>query len=239
MGPGRLRHDTSSQVRVGIGCGQARSVKAWHGKAGIGQGINKIEGGGNTMELLKFTLHGTRPLIMHSPKGMLGAEKSPSRKHIPTAADEAEMGAYRLPDGGLCVPADAVRECILSGAMTFRYQRRSAKPFLAGAMLLMDEYFPLVTSDGEQIRDYEVYIKRVVVQRQGILRARPRINPPWSVVCAFEYNAFVFKTDEDFLALFKEAAETGGRVIGLLDHRIEKGGSFGGFIVGDTTILHE
>jgi len=147
------------------------------------------------------------------------------RKEIPTAEDEAEAGAYRLPNGALGFPATGVRNATLSGAKGLRLGKKALRPLLAGSLLPADPMFPLTDSVGEAIEKYEIDVQRAVVQRQGIMRARPRIDPPWFLVCSFRYNPVV--TIEHIETALIEA----GKVVGLGDYRIEKTGWYGAFEV--------
>jgi len=183
--------------------------------------------------VIQFSIEGLTPLLMHNPQGMTRVnEGSATRgKNIPSREEEAETGAYRLPDGNLCVPATGVRNCILSGAKGLRINRKAASPMISGSLLQMDEYFPLVDLDGEPIREYIVDVRRAVIQRQGIMRARPRIDPPWVVVGTFRYNEVAG------VEAIRNAFEEGGRSVGLLDFRIEKKGWYGSFQVLNLEIV--
>ena len=175
------------------------------------------------MEMVQFVLEGVTPLLMHSPQGMKRSDQNVGRKEIPTPEDEAEAGAYRLPNGDLGFPATGVRNCILSGAKGLRVGRRALRPLLAGALLPADPMFPFTDAKGTPISDYEVDVQRAVVQRQGIMRARPKISPPWFLACAFRFNEVVT------LDHVKAALGEAGSVVGLGDYRIEKNGWYGSF----------
>lgn len=197
----------------------------------IGQEI--IDSMEPAQEYLRFVIRGTTPMLQHNPAGSMVRDTPGSvrGRSIPSAEDEAEAGTYRLPDGGLCVPAVAVRNCILSGAKGLRVGRRAARPFVSGSLLLADQFFPLLTSDGEQITTFELDIQRAVVQRQGIMRARPRIDPPWYVAGSFLYNPVAD------IEVIRTCLDEAGKVTGLLDYRIEKGGPYGGFRLEELEIV--
>lgn len=182
------------------------------------------------MNTLHITLNGQSPLLMHNPQGMLGGKSdSMNRKQIPTAEEDAEKSLYVLPDGNLFVPAVAVRNSMLSGAKGYRIGKKSAWAVLAGAVLMIDEMLPLYRN-GNPIsgKDYSIDIRRAVVQRQGIPRARARIELPWQLDCIFGYN-------EDLAGLdhINTALNSAGQMIGLLDYRVEKKGWFGRFEVAE------
>lgn len=181
------------------------------------------------METVHIKLNGLSPLLMHNPEGMRRASEDMNRKSIPTPEEEAEKSIYRLPDGNLYVPAVAVRNSMLNGAKGYRIGKKSAMGILSGAVLMVDEAFPLYRN-GKPIseRDYSIDIRRAVVQRQGITRARAKIELPWSLDCVFDYN-------EDLAGLnhIETAMNTAGQIVGLLDYRVEKKGWFGRFEVAE------
>ena len=95
------------------------------------------------MNTLTFTLVGQSPLLMHSPASMVRLGNEMGRKTIPEPEEEARAGLYILPDGNLYVPAIAVRNAMLNGAKGYRIGKKSASAILAGAVLMLDEAFPL------------------------------------------------------------------------------------------------
>ncbi len=176
------------------------------------------------MGTLQIVLRGLTPLLMHDPKGMVpGSSKSSGlgKKKIPTPKEEAEQGAYRLPNNDLAVPTVAVRASILNGAKGLRIGKTAAKPQIAAALMPMgDQLFPLFRSEAP-ITEYNIDTRRVMVQRAGIMRSRAEIVIPWQVVATFQYNPVV--SAEAIL----QAASNAGRLAGLLDYRPEKSGWYG------------
>lgn len=180
------------------------------------------------MEQLHIKLNGLSPILMNNPVGKMpmdASEQKLGRKEIPSPEDEAKAGRYLLPDGNFYVPAIAVRNTLLNATKGQLINRRSALPFIAGGVLMLDEAFPL-TRDGQAIsgEDYSIDIRRAVVQGQGIMRARPRIELPWQLEAIFEYDKDVVSQE-----VIRAVAERAGRTVGLLDYRVQKKGWFGRF----------
>jgi len=182
------------------------------------------------MTTLHILLNGLSPLLMHNPAGSMptdASEQKLGRKKIPTPADEAKAARYLLPDGNFYVPAIAVRNSLLTGTKGQLINRRSALPFISGGILMLEEFFPLLR-DGQPIPgdDYTVDVRRAVIQRQGIMRARPRVELPWHLDAVFDY-------DKDLVDInvIKAVAERAGRTVGILDYRTERKGWFGRFEV--------
>ncbi|GAH26832.1 unnamed protein product, partial [marine sediment metagenome] len=182
------------------------------------------------METLHIQLYGLSPLLMHNPVGSMptdASEQKLGRKKIPKPEDEAKAGRYLLPDGNFYVPAIAVRNSLLTGTRGQLINRRSALPYISGGVLMLDEAFPLYR-DGERIQgdDYTIDTRRAVVQRQGIMRSRPRIELPWQLEAIFDYDKDIVD-----LNVIRAVAERAGRTVGLLDYRVERKGWFGRFEV--------
>lgn len=181
------------------------------------------------METLYLKLNGLSQLLMHNPAGSMkpGGGQRLGRKTIPSPEAEAEASRYLLPDGHFYVPAIAVRNCLLNGSKGYRIGKIRAMDLLAGAILMVDEAFPLLRN-GEPIpgKDYSIDERRAVVQKQGIIRARARIELGWQLECAFGYNSTLANLEQ-----IKEIAQNAGQVVGLLDYRPEKKGWFGRFEV--------
>lgn len=179
------------------------------------------------MEYLRCVLRGTAPLLMHNPAAMRrDTGKRLSQKSIPAPEEEAAESRYLLPDGNFYVPAVSVRNSLLSGAVGYRIGRRAARQVLAAAVTLVDEAFPLLDGDGKARSgtDYVVDGRRVVVQRQGIIRARAKVDMPWSLECRFRFNSQLASLDH-----VKDALTNAGMMVGLLDYRPECMGWFGTF----------
>lgn len=189
------------------------------------------------MTILQGTLIGKTPLLMHNPSGSMFARSAAvGRKTIPTPEEEADASTYRLPNQDLCVPAVAIRNAILAGCTGLRLNRRSATPIISGALLPSDLMFPLVTSDSDPIREYVVDTQRAVVQRQGIMRSRARIDPVWVVVFSFNLNSSL-ATSETIVSIVSDALLVAGQSIGILDYRPQKKGWYGTFDRGELRVI--
>lgn len=185
------------------------------------------------MKQLHIVLRGTLPLLQHNIRSML----EDSDKIFPPE-EAAKLSTYTLPDGSLCMPAAAVRNALLKAAVGQRgiqvnTQRKvPLTPLLSGAVLFADDYFPLVYADGSAIREYSIDIRSVNIRGRGrVPRARARIDPPWYLICVFNY-------DEELvdIEIIKTLLTDAGRTIGIGDFRLEKKGPFGGFEVDEIEV---
>ena len=187
------------------------------------------------MNILNFKLNGLSPLLMHNPSSLMQPKNETlGRKRNPTAEEDAEASRYVLPDGNLYVPAIAVRNCMLNGSKGYKVGKKGAMTILSGAILMADEAFPL-SRENKAIKgkDYAIDVRRAVVQRQGIPRARARIELPWQLECSFMFNAELFEDVERGLEFIKTVLNNAGQTVGLLDYRVEKKGWFGRFEVAE------
>lgn len=171
---------------------------------------------------------GDTPLLMHRPDITSMGRRGRGRAEIPTAEEEAAKAAYWTADkSSLCIPATALEQMMIRACQTERMAvgKQSLTPLIAGGMTVYPEEVPL----GK--KDYEVDVRRVFVQRQGILRARPKVMP-WDLWFTVEWRPDNFPRGEkgDLVeGVIRDLLRVGGIRIGLLDYRPEKRGRFGRF----------
>lgn len=183
------------------------------------------------MEQLQLKITGISSFLMHSPRAMTSPGDDPKKsiktKKILPPKDEAESYTDRLPDGQLYCPSIGFRVGIIRrAAKGRRVGKLAATTVIPGALFLTVERCPFVHPEtNAPISEYEVDIRRAVVQRQGIRRARPLIRE-WSCVVEYEY-------DLDFITggVVVELQNIAGKIAGVGDYRPEKGGSFGRYYV--------
>jgi len=173
----------------------------------------------------QFKITGILPLLTHNPASMRAASTAPKTKKIPTREEEVEAGLYRDKRGNCCLPSIAFRSAFLNGLKNKRVGKASAISVLQPAVLPADEFTIILNQKtGKPFKSYEeIDERRAVVQRQGIIRHRPKfIN--WG--CVLSLNI-----DEDSVPIehIEEHLNNAGTVIGVGDFRVEKKGTFGTF----------
>lgn len=187
------------------------------------------------------TIKGISPILMHSSKGMrprgtIGGEPAEGSggaskpEAPPSVEEEAEAGAYRLADGRLFVPGGAVREALITACKGYEVQvagKKRKQPLwqVMAATVFLPQPEIVLYRDGEPITTYEIDLRRVVVARSGVVRARPMIPLPWEIEVVVEYDAGQWASTD----LIVEMLNNAGRYPGLLEFRPEKGGTFGRF----------
>jgi len=196
------------------------------------------------MLVATFTLRGTSALLMHNPAVMGPKPKGMNTKNIPAPEVEAKANCYFDKNDGksLVFPATGVRSCILSGGKYLKIGKFSAPGVLSAALKIVEEWFWLVDQDGDRLTEYEVDIRRAVIGKAGVVRARPMLTK-WWLQGIFGINTTPEQATPKAPIIYtptapKEAIqlglERGGRMYGIGDYRMEKKGWFGAFeVVGD------
>jgi len=166
-------------------------------------------------------------LLMHSPKSMLDVKPTTSKKNkVYDHKEEAEKSAYRSKDGNLFIPSQAIFSTILNGSAFKKIGRFSVKSYLAGNMRIEPaSEIPLLNKKGKPIKDYEIDLRTVVIQRKSrIVRARPMVSD-WTAKFTIVYNEQFITNDE----IIKECLKDAGTRVGLLEYRPQLSGSYGTF----------
>lgn len=175
------------------------------------------------MRKVKVEITGLTPLLMNSPASMLEDVEEmvmTTKKRDPK--EEAEKKAYRLPSGNLYVPSEAIKGSIKNASAYKKFGKYSAKPIIAGSVIIMPNEIDL------GIKNYEIDRRTVVVQKKSrIVRCRPRIDK-WKLSFEIMYDDQFISNGE---AMIKPILEEAGRRVGILDFRPQNGGSFGMFTV--------
>lgn len=194
-------------------------------------------------DIIRITVEGIgQGLLMHNPAAMRASEaerRGSAQKTIPTAYDEAKAALYvarrvpGIPDGSLYANADWFREAGLISAADFKDPTRKGRTTMTrrfgASVFLAGMEYPLLKPDGTTITEddgnWEIYTKRAVVQRQGILRSRALIRE-WT--CAFDFE---YDTDTIEVPLIAAIINQAGKYPGVGDYRPGKKGPFGRYRV--------
>jgi hypothetical protein len=178
-----------------------------------------------TMETgkIEIEIEGLSPLLMNSPKGLYESSgKGRKKTDIPSHEESAERSAYRNKKGELYIPSYAVENCLIKSASGYKWGKKPLNSLLAGAIRVNPEEILLGT------KEYEIDLRKVTVQRQGVIRARAKI-PKWSV--KFEIIYYKKYLPAPLIEMLSEVMEEAGIRVGLLDFRPACKGNFGTFRV--------
>ena len=185
-----------------------------------------------TMSVVEIKVVGIGSILMHNPAGMRSQTGGMQRggKRIPEPMDEAVAALYSLPDGQLYIKSDAFREAAIIAASDVRDTTRKGRATMgrrfAASVFSSKETFPLTRpKNGKPItsnpKDWELDIRRAVVQKNGVLRARPKITD-WSCIVEFEYDDEIIDP-----SMIVDIVAMSGKYPGVLDYRVGKKGAFG------------
>jgi len=207
----------------------------------------KIVKGDRKMEQIKFKIIGETPLLTHNnrmanPLDKYSQELSKkSGKRKKTIEDIWELarieweGGLYFYDGEVKLPMRVLNKCFERGAT----KQKNGMLWKTGC-ILENDYFPLKYA-GQKIRansndmvpnpELDPYFKDYIFQtpvRVGqatTLRTRPIFND-WSMECIILYDPTVINRETVIQCL-----QDAGRLCGLCDWRVEKGGQFGRFSI--------
>lgn len=179
------------------------------------------------MNKIKVVLKGETPLLMNSPHAMLlqdGGVTIKTKKY--DWNEEAEKVAYRDDKGFLYVPREAIKGSMLNASSYKKVGRIALRPLIAGGLRIPDEKIQILR-DGKPIKDYEIDLRTVVIQKKDrVIKSRPKIQQ-WELNFEIWYNPDLLPEPDNIFQVLKEAGER----IGLLDFRPQKTGEFGCFSV--------
>lgn len=210
---------------------------------------------GYMQKIVKLGIQGVgQGLLMHNPAGMQAAPEGPTRsgKKIPKPLEEATAALYVVPGTNqLGAAADWFREAALVAAKEFKDTSRRGNATMvqrfSASVFQAELFFPLFwAATGKPLSadydvtngDWEMYLKRVVVQGNGIVRSRPLIpnreteidgqlvTNPWSCTIEFEYDTEAISPE-----MIAPIVNGSGKYPGVGDYRPGKKGPFGRFQV--------
>jgi len=192
------------------------------------------------MKRIHGELTGNTPLLMNSAQSMIESalgtdtktkgdvKKQPTEMAKGLTDEAVEKLAYRNSKGNLYVPGTAVKGTLLNACAFKKVGKYSAKPLLAGGVIIEGEELELTDLKGKPIKTYEKDVRTIVnkVTKGRQVKIRPKIKE-WKLPFTMVYDDDLIGKDENIRAILEEA----GQRVGLLDFRPQKSGSFGTFRV--------
>ncbi len=172
------------------------------------------------MVIINVQIKGLSPILLNNPASMAG--NGAGKKVIPTPEQEAAAKCYwDAAHKSLALPSWNLHRAIISASRGYKDGKKSFAPVVNAGVRVEPADILLFGTD-----KYTIDIRRAVVQRQGILRARPSIFP-W----ALSFDLLVNEEDVSprNMQMLRPVVEDAGRRIGLGDFRLEKSGPFGKF----------
>lgn len=127
--------------------------------------------------------------------------------------DDLESYVYRASDGTLAIPGRHFRMSIVNAAkfqQDPRSPRKSAMDLFKAGVAVLDEYCSLGTQNWDRVDR-----QRVMVQRNGITRARPAMDAGWRCTVRLQVLLPEYISPQ----LLNETIQAAGRLMGVGDFR--------------------
>ena len=165
----------------------------------------------------KVKIKGISPLLMHSfPLVEI--------KNIEKMAKEeqAEIAAYRDPKGKLYVPGVAIQRTLVNAAKFSKGKGRATLQMTAAACLMITPERALLDNQSYSIDSRPV----VMPATHGrVMRHRPRFDD-WALEFEMTWDSSLMTEKQ-----VRQVVDDAGQLVGLLDFRPQRMGSFGRFMV--------
>lgn len=194
------------------------TTKSTNGATAIGEPTND---GQPTIELstpyiARATIEGTSAILFHRWSCDDVETKSKAAKgSAGKKTDNLEAYVWRTQEGQLGLPGEYVRQSVIAAAkfrQDPRSPRKSAMDLYKAAVVALTDVAPLLPE-----RDSWDYVdrRRVTVQRNGVTRQRPALNPGWKAQVDFTVLLPEYVAPMDLHSVLTEA----GRLVGVGDFR--------------------
>jgi hypothetical protein len=173
-------------------------------------------------------------LLMNNPQGMFEKEGiRPSGKDY-DVKKAAEKSAYKLADGTLYIPSEAI-SASMRGASSWVKVPRGTPPLrqlISGTLEIMPYQIPILDKTGKKQKKYEIDTRRVVIMHSAVAKARAFI-PEWQAKFTISYNTAYCPHPPK---TWKTVLDLAGHVVGILDYRPQHTGHFGKFDIVEWTV---
>lgn len=190
-------------------------------KAGLAEVIGPQPTNGAALDIerelpyvLSFTIEGVCPILFHAWNNEAVAEKATAKKgSTAKKSDNVESYVYRTPKGEIALPGVYVHSSMQYAAkfkQDPRSPRKSAFDLFKAAVSPLTEYASLGTAKWDYLDE-----RRVLVQRNAIMRQRPAFNAGWKAQMQFVVNLPEYVE----AMFFHEVLTLAGRAIGVGDFR--------------------
>lgn len=162
----------------------------------------------------EIAVEGIAPFLFHRwSVDAIDAKGKAPKGSAAKKQDDIESYVYRNDKGELSIPGEYFRMSLIGAA---KYQqdprspRKSAQDLFKAGIAVLDELCALGTKDWDYLDR-----RRVMVQRNGITRARPAMNTGWRAVLRLQ----VLTPEYINPHVLNATLQTAGRLIGVGDFR--------------------
>ena len=172
-----------------------------------------------------ISITGTATILFHAWNNEAVAEKAAAKKGSATKKeDNVESYVYRDGDGYICLPGRYLVGSLTdprNGSAKYlqdpRSPRKSALDLFRAGVVALTELAPLYPAESNvPARDWDFLDRqRVMVQRQGVTRARPAFHPGWRA----ELDLMILSPEYISITMLHEALTRAGQLVGVGDFR--------------------
>ena len=210
---------------------------------GLGGDIS--DAGNDTIKLeepyrVAVTVTGNAAILFHRwQSDSVEAKANAAKGSAAKKTDDVESYVWRDDNGHLCLPGEYLRGSLIdpkNGAAKYRQDPRSPRKsaldlFKAGIVSLTD-LGVITRADGSKADTWD-YLdrRRVTVQRNGVTRERPALNPGWSAEILFMVTTPQYIDPR----MLNQVLGDAGRLVGVGDFRP----TFGRFSVTKFEVLKD
>jgi len=210
-----------------------------------GLGGDVSDSGNDTIKLeepyrVAVTVTGNAAILFHRwQSDSVEAKANAAKGSAAKKTDDVESYVWRDDNGHLCLPGEYLRGSLIdpkNGAAKYRQDPRSPRKsaldlFKAGIVSLTD-LGVITRADGSKADTWD-YLdrRRVTVQRNGVTRERPALNPGWSAEILFMVTTPQYIDPR----MLNQVLGDAGRLVGVGDFRP----TFGRFSVTKFEVLKD
>lgn len=177
-----------------------------------------------------YRIESLSALLTHNPANMGAGSGGMQVKKKYTPEKDAEESLYLNAKKQYCMPAIAFRSALLKAVSNKKVGKKSAASIIAASVFNLDaetredELIPILDKEtNKPVKTYGIDSRRVIVQKQGVIRSRAKFSN-WAIVVSFNIDLDLMTPE-----LVAENLNEAGIIIGVGDYRVEKRGWFGRF----------
>jgi len=163
---------------------------------------------------VEFKLEGSCPMLFHRFSVESVEEKAAAAKgSAGKRTDDVQSYVWRNSEGELCLPGEYVRQSMIHAAkfrQDPRSPRKSMMDLMKAAIVPLTDLASLGTKDWDFMDQ-----RRVMVQRNGVVRRRPAMDTGWTAEFVFQ----IMLPEYVKPAVFHEVLANAGRIVGVADFR--------------------
>lgn len=172
----------------------------------------------NGIKQYRVRIEGTKPLLMHSTRGMTDGPKL-ARGAVLPPKEEAELALYKNKAGQVVIPGDSILGALKAAASDFKVKGKGKTTYKK----FVDSGLEIEVDAVISPQEWELDSRPVAVQKSRVIRSRPRFDE-WSaefVITVLDTDTWIDVFDEVYGGggVLKDILEAAGKFKGICDFR--------------------